>query len=177
MTGRDATVREASAEDVDAIRAVARAAWEADYPEILSRETVTRGVEEWYGSEHIAEDAAGSRTRLFVACIDGVDGEAGEVVGFAHAELGRDGEGYLLRLYVHPDYRHRGVGRRLLERTREDLFEHGADPINAMVLSENEPGNAFYRSFGFEAVGEGETIIGGTAYRETTYALERETDG
>ena len=103
--------------------------------------------------------------------VDGNDGE--RVVGFAHAELGRDEAGYILRLYVHPDYRHRGVGRRLLERARDDLFDHGAERINAMVLAANEPGNEFYRSFGFEKVAAGETTIGGESYREHTYALER----
>jgi ribosomal protein S18 acetylase RimI-like enzyme len=181
------TVREASADDVAAIREVARAAWEADYPGILSRETAERGVEEWYESSHIEGEVTGARTRLFVACVDGEDGdeagddgdEAGEderVIGFAHAELGRDDEGYVLRLYVHPDYRNRGFGRRLLERTRDDLFAHGAERVNAMVLAANEPGNAFYRSLGFEKASEGETTIGGEPYRENTYALEREAD-
>jgi ribosomal protein S18 acetylase RimI-like enzyme len=178
-------VREASAADVDAIREVARAAWETDYPGILSRETAVRGVEEWYESDHIAGELTGSRTRLFVACLDSSDvvggddgtggGGADRVVGFAHAELGRDDRGYVLRLYVHPDHRHRGIGRRLLERTRDDLFEHGAERINAMVLAANEPGNEFYRRFGFEKVTEGETTIGGERYLENTYALERGT--
>jgi ribosomal protein S18 acetylase RimI-like enzyme len=194
------TVREATADDVDAIREVARAAWAADYPEILTRETVERGVEEWYESDHVAGKLAGSRTRLFVACVDGADdgddgvdrtddgdnvgreedeaadGEDARVVGFAHAELGRDDEGYVLRLYVHPDYRGRGLGRRLLERTRDDLFAHGAERINAMVLAANEPGNEFYRRFGFEKVAEGETTIGGETYPEHTYTLERDDE-
>ena len=175
------TVREATADDVDAIREVARAAWRADYPEILTRETVERGVEEWYESDQLAGELAGSRTRLFVASAnDGVDdgvckddAEDARVVGFAHAELGRDDQGYVLRLYVHPDYRNRGLGRRLLERTRDDLFAHGAERINAMVLAANEPGTEFYRRFGFEKVAEGETTIGGETYPEHTYALER----
>ncbi len=193
------TVREATADDLDALREVARAAWAADYPEILTRETAERGVEEWYESDHVAGKLAGSRTRLFVACVDDGgdtgdgrdggdgrdDGESGtegdeaaggedaRVVGFAHAELGRDDEGYVLRLYVHPDYRNRGFGRRLIERTRDDLFAHGAERINAMVLAANEPGNEFYRRFGFEKVAEGETTIGGETYPEHTYALER----
>lgn len=161
------TVREATADDMAAVREVARAAWAADYPDILTRETVDRGVEEWYESDQLEGHLTGSRTRLFVACE-----EDGRVVGFAHAELGRD-EGYVLRLYVHPDHRGRGFGRRLLERTRDDLFEHGAERINAMVLAANEPGNAFYRTFGFERVDESETTIGGESYREHTYALER----
>jgi ribosomal protein S18 acetylase RimI-like enzyme len=162
------TVREATADDLEAIREVAGAAWAADYPDILTRETVDRGVEEWYESDQLEGHATGSRTRLFVACE-----EDGRVVGFAHAELGRDDEGYVLRLYVHPDYRGRGFGRRLLERTRDDLFDHGAERINAMVLAANEPGSAFYRAFDFERVDEGETTIGGESYREHIYALER----
>lgn len=173
------SIREASADDVAAVREVARAAWAADYPEILTRETAERGVEEWYESDHVAGKLAGSRTRLFVARTDedergDGDGDGdGHIVGFAHAELGRDDEGYLLRLYVHPDYRRRGFGRRLLERVRDDLFEHGAERIDAMVLAANEPGNEFYRGFGFERVAEGETTIGGESYPEHTYALER----
>ena len=170
------TVREATTDDIEAIRKVARAAWATDYPEILSRETVERGVEEWYEADHVEGQLSGSRTRLFVACEaddgDEDDGD-GRVVGFAHAELGRDGEGYVLRLYVHPDHRGRGSGRRLLERTREDLFAHGAERINGMVLAANEPGNEFYRRFGFERVEDGETTIGGETYREHTYVLER----
>lgn len=169
-------LREATSDDAAAVREVARAAWEADYPDILTRETAERGVEEWYESDHLAGRLAGSRTRLFVACEDGEGderGDEGRVVGFAHAELGRDDEGYLLRLYVHPDYRRRGVGRRLLERARDDLFDHGAARVNAMVLAANEPGNEFYRSFGFEKVAESETTVGGETHEEYTYALER----
>jgi ribosomal protein S18 acetylase RimI-like enzyme len=162
------TIREASASDVEAIRDVARASWDADYPEILSRETVEAGVEEWYAVDRIREAVENPRDRLFVA------EEGGDVLGFAHAVLTGGDEGHLLRLYVAPDARRRGVGHELLDRVCEDLFDYGVDRVYAMVLSDNEVGNAFYRDLGFEKTGEGETTIGGDTFGENTLVLRRE---
>lgn len=161
------TIREATPDDAEAIHDVARASWETDYPDILSRETIDEGVEEWYATDGLRRAIADSRTRLFVAVEDGA------VVGFVHGVLADGGEGDVLRLYVHPEHRRQGTGHELLRRLLDDLDEHGADRINAMALAENDPGNAFYRSFGFEKVAEHETTIGGESVRENTFALER----
>jgi ribosomal protein S18 acetylase RimI-like enzyme len=160
-------VREATDGDIDAIRRIAERSWEVDYPAILTRETTEEAVAEWYDADSIAEAIAEGRTELLVAERDG------EVVGFAHATWNAsEGAAYILRLYVHPDHRSRGVGAELLERTRKGLFGYGIDRIHAMVLAENEPGNAFYERFGFERAGESETQIGEETYQETRYVLE-----
>ena len=162
------TVRRATAADVDGVRAVAGDSWEADYPEILSRESVENGFEEWYDPGRLAAALPADDELLFVAERDDT------VVGFAHGVVdGTGGAGHVLRLYVHPDARGRGVGGRLLERVRGELFDRGVERVHAMVLSDNEPGNEFYRSFGFERVDESETTIGGESYPETRYVLER----
>lgn len=159
--------REATSDDVDAIRRVARASWETDYPEILSRESIDAGLDEWYAPEDVEEELERPRTVLYVA------EDEGEVAGFAHALwVGSDGD--VLRIYVHPDARGEGLGRALLERARETLIAQDVDRIQAMVLEENEPGNAFYRAFGFERVDTGETTIGDERYRENTYELSLE---
>lgn len=160
-------VRRATADDVEAVRRVARAAWEADYPDILSRETVEDGVEEWYDPDLLARDLRRSGTEVLVAETD--EG----VVGFAHALWNRE-EGDLLRLYVHPDHRLSGVGGALLDATEERLFDRGVERVRAMVLAANEVGNAFYESRGFDFDDEGETTIGGRAYAENAYVLERD---
>lgn len=158
-------VRAAETDDLDAINRVAKASWEADYPAILSRETVDEGVDEWYGADRFGEELGWARTLLFVAETDGV-------VGFVHAHWG-DEEGHVLRLYVHPNHRREGVGSALLEHVQSELFDRGVERIAAMVLADNELGNAFYEQFGFEAVDESETTIGGERYLETRYVLDR----
>jgi ribosomal protein S18 acetylase RimI-like enzyme len=161
------TVRVATEDDIEAIRAIAKRSWETDYPAILTRETIEAGVDDWYAPDQIAAELVPARSVLFVADRDG------DVAGFAHATWSAtDDEGYILRLYVDPDHRRAGVGHELLERTCSHLADQGVERINAMVLAENDPGNDFYERFGFELVDESETTIGGDAYREHRYVLD-----
>jgi len=157
-------IYEASSDDLEAIRTVAEASWEHDYPDILSRETVEEGFDDWYGREQLAEEIADPKTHLFIAEVDS------EIAGFAHAFV--DGkEGDLLRLYIHPDHRRKGIGRELFESVCDKLLEYDIERIRAMVLAENELGNEFYRDLGFEKVSQGETIIGEEQFEENAYEL------
>jgi dephospho-CoA kinase len=55
--------------------------------------------------------------------------------------------------YVHPDYRGRGIGRRLAEATLEFARKHGYEKAVIYVLADNLGGLAYYRSLGFEEKG------------------------
>lgn len=151
----------ATVDDVEAIRSVARESWENDYPDIVSRESLAEGFEEWYAPEKLTQELRENDVTILLA----VDSD---VVGFAHAVVS-EGIGNVLRLYVRPAYRDRGVGRELLERTADRLVEEGADHLRAMVLEENEAGRAFYRAVGFESVGNAATIIGSETREELTF--------
>ena len=162
--------RDADRGDVDAIQRIARASWERDYPNILSRETAAdEAVEEWYGRDAIERELRTPGSALLVA-------ETGdEVVGFSHAVVA-GGEATILRVYVHPERRQEGVGSGLLEETVEEATDRAAEAVRAMVLSANEPGATFYRSAGFELVETGETVIDGQAYEESVYELTEATE-
>jgi len=67
----------------------------------------------------------------------------GEVVGFSAV----DG-GYLGWLYVHPDHYRKGIGRKLLK----DSLLLVPGEAWTIVLSENKPAIALYRSEGFDEV-------------------------
>jgi ribosomal protein S18 acetylase RimI-like enzyme len=160
-------VEPATADDVEAIRAIARESWEHDYPGILSSESLQAGVEDWYSPQRVRDAVTWARADLLVARLDGT------VVGFAHAVHDFDrAEGNLLRLYVHPDHRGDGYGTALLEAVRDAQVDRGASHLRAMVLAENDPGNAFYERFGFERVETNDVTIGGETYTENTLQLE-----
>jgi len=162
------TVREATTADLDGIRQVAKASWNADYPDILSRESLEDGFDEWYSPDRLRDSIGWVRTLLFVA-----ESSDGDVIGFVHAIRDPGGDhGNLLRLYVHPDHRGDGTGRSLFEAVRDELVDTPVDRLRAMVLEENESGNAFYRHLGFELERTELTTIGGDTYRENTYVLE-----
>lgn len=159
------SVRQAAVDDVEAVREVAASSWETDYPDILRRETAETGVEEWYSSDRLHEAVVDPWPAVLVAEADG------EVVGFVHATA-TENEGAILRLYVDPEHRREGHGRRLVEGVREEMAVHDVDRISAMVLAKNSIGNAFYEALGFEQTGEGETRIGGETFPENRYTLE-----
>jgi ribosomal protein S18 acetylase RimI-like enzyme len=157
-------VRPATPADVSALRSIARRSWERD--PVVTRETATETVEEWYGQDRLTAEVTASDVRVLVAVAE-------DVVAFSHAVL--DGSvGTVLRLYVDPDYRREGVGSHLLEAACRDLADRGVERVQAMTLAENDPGIAFYRTNGFERISTGETIIGGESYPEHVY--ERPVD-
>ncbi|MFD1562297.1 GNAT family N-acetyltransferase [Haloarchaeobius amylolyticus] len=163
------SIRDATTDDVDAIQRVAHTSWEADYPDILSRESIQEGVDDWYTEALIRDSIIWSQALMLVAERDG------SVVGFAHATFEPDEHtGTILRLYVDPDHRGEGIGSDLLTATRDRLFEQGVERIRAMVLAANDVGNEFYRSFGFEHTATESVQIGAESYEERTYVLERE---
>lgn len=167
-------VYEASDDDVEAIRAVAEASWEHDYPDILSRETVEEGFDDWYGPDRLKAALSNPKALVFVAGTepggDETTTDSETVSGFVHAIV--DGnDGVILRLYVHPDHRKQGLGRALFERAVAELTEYDVERVRAMVLAENTIGNEFYRQLGFEKVSEELTQIGTDYFEENTYEM------
>jgi len=78
---------------------------------------------------------------------------SGEPVGFAlyflnfSTFLGRQGV-YLEDLFVLPDRRGAGVGRRLMEALAREARDRGAQRMDWAVLEWNEPAIGFYRRLG-----------------------------
>lgn len=164
-------VREATTDDVEGVRTVARRSWETDYPAILNRESVDEAVESWYTPERLRFDAESDDAMLLVAA-DETEG----ITGFAHAIEGENGDvATLLRLYVDPGHRGRGLGTQLLDAVCERLDERGCSRLEAMVLERNEPGNAFYRSYGLGRDRVGATTIDDETHDEVVYALSFES--
>ena len=168
-------MREATTADVASIRAVAEASWERDYADLLTRDTVAAGVNDWYDEATLTAQVTDERTPVRVAETENGggetnEGEDGQIVGFAHGYV--DGEtGHVLRLYVHPEERRSGIGERVLDATVDALVERGSERVDATVLAANEQGRAFYEAQGFEQVAVAETTIGGEPYPECRYRL------
>jgi ribosomal-protein-alanine N-acetyltransferase len=73
-------------------------------------------------------------------------------VGFAVARVAAD-EAELLLIGIHPDYRHAGHGRALLEHLIAALRGAGAARVFLEVAESNQAASAFYRAAGFAPVG------------------------
>lgn len=155
-------IREATRDDGEAIRQVARDSLEASYS--LSPRAIDGAITQWYDDEALSGKLDEDDTLLLVA------EEDGDVRGFTESDLVNEGgNGDLLWLHVDPDYRGRGIGTALFERTREALDEMGAAQLRAKVLDDNSEGNDFYTAYGFEQVGTDTVEIDDGSYVENIY--------
>lgn len=157
-------IRDATEDDISTVRSVARESWKRAYSDAVPESVIDDAVSEWYAEDAMTRIIGDDEQVCLVAT-----GEDGEIVGFSHGAT--DGDiGDVLRLYVHPDRWHEGIGTALLEAVEERLSEMGAETMQAMVLADNEMGNAFYEEQGFEKTGEAETQLDGTTRTENVYA-------
>jgi ribosomal protein S18 acetylase RimI-like enzyme len=67
------TYREATPDDVDAVRDVARETWEHDYPDVVNREAITDTVESWYDRDQLAADVRRGDAVVLVATTQDAD--------------------------------------------------------------------------------------------------------
>ena len=74
--------------------------------------------------------------------------EDGQVIGAVMA--GNDGRrGYVYHTAVHPDHRHEGIGKALVDAAMDALKDIGINKVALVVFKRNEEGNAFWQQMGF----------------------------
>ncbi|MFB6176066.1 MAG: GNAT family N-acetyltransferase [Halobaculum sp.] len=164
--------RNATREDLDGIRAVARASTEASYGHALDEEVIAEAVESWYGEDALGEEIDDEDTVVLVADDDGI-------VGFVQSYYveRREPVGEIDWLHVVPDHRGRGIGRDLLTQCERELRSRGVERLEGRVLEANEAGGEFYDQEGFETVGEREIEIGSETFTERLYSKFLDGDG
>jgi len=158
----DISIRSATAADVPAVLGFIRelATYEHLEHEVVATETDVRTA--LFGARPYAEVA--------LACLDGAP------VGFAlyfhnfSTFMGKPGI-YLEDLYVRPEARGLGAGKRLLAWLARTALERGCARLDWAVLDWNEPSIGFYRSLG--AIDQSDW----TTYRLTGEALARLAGG
>jgi ribosomal protein S18 acetylase RimI-like enzyme len=142
---RAVVIREARAGELAAAGHVTQAAW---------REFERPGDAAWIGYFDRLGDARGRAERAVV--LAAVEGEV--VVGTATLELERTledaelpaHEARLRMLAVAPEWRGRGVGRKLVEACLERARAAGKTEMRLHTMDVMVPAAALYRSFGFE---------------------------
>jgi ribosomal protein S18 acetylase RimI-like enzyme len=157
-------IRQATEADVATIQSLARESWTKAYADTLPESVIEDAVSEWYAEETMNR-IIGDDEQVCLVAVEGDD-----VLGFAHGATDDEGKGDILRLYVHPDRWNEGIGSNLLETIERELTDRGAKAVQAMVLADNEMGNAFYEDHGFEKTDEAETQLDGTTRTENVYA-------
>lgn len=96
----------------------------------------------WSKGAFVAELTENRRARYVVAEVDGV------VAGYIGMWL-IAGEGHITNVAVHPDYRGRGIGRRLMEAMTDVCRREGGRRMTLEVRRSNRIAQSLYESLGF----------------------------
>ena len=150
------SVRDAVAEDAEAIARVARASWTETYRNIFEPPFIAEFLDANYQPASLASQAERATglpdEHLLVADRDG------SVVAFAQFGVGARGP-ELFRIYADPAHFGTGAGSALLAELHRRL-EGRVDAYVLEVHSRNERGRAFYDRNGFVIVGDGTLMPG-----------------
>lgn len=145
-------MRDATPDDVPAIRGVARSSWLATYGDVYARAFIDDFLERAYSRDSlersIARAASGVDAHFLVA------ERAGEVVGYLHFGEGESGP-ELYRLYARPDQFGTGIGQALLDELESRIRQRVSRYI-LYVHERNPRGRRFYERRGFTEVGRRE---------------------
>jgi ribosomal protein S18 acetylase RimI-like enzyme len=157
-------IREATTDDIEGIRRVARESLLESYTPALPEDTIDHAVETWYG-EDLSEELDDEDALLLVGVEDGT------VAAFSESYLTQVGNrtGEINWLHVAPDYRGKGYGSKLLSGTESRLVDHGIARLKGKVLEANESGPGFYESHGYERGSEREIEIGDGTFTEWSF--------
>ncbi|MBL7565845.1 GNAT family N-acetyltransferase [Staphylococcus saccharolyticus] len=132
------SVRQATQNDVVAIRDVATKAWYNTYLNIYAGSMVNELLAASYNETHLRKRLT---EQLFL-----VVEEVGEIVGFANFIYGE--ELYLSAHYVRPESQHKGYGTSLLEEGLK-RFKERYDTVYLEVDNKNRHGIDYYKDHGF----------------------------
>lgn len=77
----------------------------------------------------------------------------GKIVGYYSLAIQNDKEVELNNLAVLPEYRHRGIGKKMIQYLFEDAKSKGFDKIKIGIVEENKVLRKWYESLGFIHIG------------------------
>lgn len=138
-------LRPLTADDVDAVSALARVVWQATYPALISQAQIDAMLGDRYAAAHIRLQLADPAHAWWVAQ------QHQTLVGFAHAAMnGTDCK--LDKFYVHPDKQRRGIGNTLLHVIKGWAQQQKACRLWLQVNRGNAQAIAAYRKYGFRIV-------------------------
>jgi ribosomal protein S18 acetylase RimI-like enzyme len=153
-------IRDARAEDLPAIAALAARTWRASYPGIISAAQIDYMLARMYDLAVLERELHEEGIRF--ACLE----EDGALVAFASfgpcgQVTSAGGRAKLHKLYVDPAHQRRGHGRRLLAHVEAAARAAGVARLVLNVNKRNAGALAAYRACGFDVAADDVQEIGG----------------
>lgn len=146
----------AKEKDIELIQKLAKKSWENAYAEILSREQVKYMLDTMYSSQEISLHLNSKYYHYYLIVNENSDSSEG-FIGYEHHYEEKTTK--LHRLYLVPESKGKGYGKKTLEFLKEETLRAGDSRI---ILNVNKYNSAkdFYESQGYHVYDEGVFDIG-----------------
>ena len=143
------SIRPATIEDVPVLTAMIRelAEFERDLKSVVTTEA------------DLARDGFGPDPKFRALIADWDDQPAGYALFFDFYSTWRGRQLYLEDLFVRPQFRNRGIGKRLLAATARIAGDNNCHGMRWEVLDWNHPAVEFYKSLGAEFLDEWRLVL------------------
>ncbi|MGD1320476.1 GNAT family N-acetyltransferase [Chryseobacterium sp. 2R14A] len=158
----------ASEENIPLIQNLAKRSWENAYAEILSKEQMNYMLETMYSENEISEHLKKPHYHYYLV----FDENSNEYDGFLGFENHyKENTTKLHRIYLVPESKGKGLGKKTLDFLNEKVKENGD---NRIILNVNKYNSAqkFYESQGYKIYDEGVFDIG-NGYVMDDYLMEK----
>ncbi len=148
-------IRQATVNDVEAIRQIAADTWWPTYSPILSAEQITYMLGEIYSAEKITSQIVGQEQTYILLIVDETP------VGFAaYSAREENPDVYKLhKLYCLPSTQGKGYGKMLINKVGEAVLAAGKN-ILELNVNRNNKALSFYQKMGFEIAYQEDIAIG-----------------
>ena len=138
------------------IQQLAHTIWHEHYPGIISLEQIAYMLQQQYSLDALRRNVDERGIIYDRALVDL------ELIGFsAYGPLAESDETMLYSLYVRPDFRRSGCGRKLLDRVVDHARTRRSTKVALTVNKRNDPAIEAYRHYGFRIRGPIVKDIGG----------------
>ncbi len=159
------SIRRLSADDAEAVSALARVIWQVTYPPLISQAQIDAMLADRYAPDRIRAQLGDPRQAWWAAYCDR------SLAGFAHALL--DGpDAKLDKLYVHPDRQRHGIGAALEQAVEDWARAQQVQRLRLQVNRGNAQAIAAYRKYGFEVI-EAHVFDIGQGFVMDDYVMEK----
>lgn len=160
-------IRHALSEDAKQLAAIAEATFRATFEAVNAAEDMALHCRNSYG-EAIQAREISDPAMLTLLCT-----HEGELIGFAQlrwaaapACVSAQSPGEIQRLYVAAAWHGRGIAQALMQACIDEMQRRGSDLVWLGVWEHNQRALAFYRKFGFVAVGDHIFALGSDPQRD-----------
>jgi ribosomal protein S18 acetylase RimI-like enzyme len=145
------TIRPGMKEDAEMIADISRYCFYHTYAPVNTKANLDKYMQEQFSHEMLMEEVVDDNNIFLLAYhLGNISGYAKLLNNSAHSKLGSKKQVEIVRFYVLPDFKGKGVGTQLMRACINYAKSKEADFLWLGVWEKNEPAIGFYSSLGFE---------------------------